>query len=184
MADQVPLFPGNRGCGKRERGAAVVEHPFASTLTGERCVVIRIDGMKTKPKNRTRFASRGGMFASAAEVAEIRERTRKSVLEALGANSSWKRRVVKKIDGVRVRGLETLPCHKPGPSRVVITRLSSGRMDKGSAAEALKPVWDGIADAFGLPDDYELQERGEERRDKCKPGTSSIVVELFFEAGR
>jgi hypothetical protein len=167
-AGQQPLFPGNRGCGQRERGAAVVEmggwsgHPQHGT---ERHVVIRIDGIKTKPKNRSRFTTKGGAMAEAAATRKIRFAVRARIRD--------------------VFGLEHGPIHivgpgAPRPSRVVLTRLSFGELDRGAVWEAMKPVWDGVADGLGLRDDRELQKSGDVQQAKCKRGTSGVVIELLF----
>lgn len=171
MGEQASLFPGNRGCGKRDKSASVA----LVGSDGVRCVVVRLN-IELESPNRAAFSRWG----ASGPIKKKREAARVGVLATLGANGTWTRIVSKKIDGVRVRGTETLPCYRPAPSRVVITRLSFGELDKDNAGMAAKPVWDGIADAFGLPNDRELQKSGDVQQSKCRKGTSGVLIELFF----
>ena len=169
MGDQVPLFPGNRGCGKREKPAAVItkgsmlvidgtlgpDGSFDGIHVAQKQVTIRIDGLELKPKNRSRFTTKGGAMAEAAATRKARNRVKLEIVAAVGLR------------------------HAP-PSRVVVTRLSFGTLDRGAVWEACKPVWDGIADAFELKSDRELQEQGDVAQGKCARGTKGVIIELFF----
>lgn len=159
MADQVPLFPGNRGCGKREMGAAITDMDIVRRRSDEgyqgRLVIVRINGVKLESPNRSATVSRGARMAQAGRTKKLRETVRVHILGALGVG------------------------HAP-PSSVVVTRLSFGELDRDNAWSSCKPVFDGIADAFGLPNDRELQKSGDVRQSKCARGTSGVIVELYF----
>lgn len=160
---QVPLFPGNRGCGVRDRGAAVTQMDLrtASLAEGEhatylgRCVVVRLDGVKLSSPNTSRFTTRGGAMAQASAIKKLRRDVKLHIISALGLGHV-------------------------APSRVVITRLSFGELDRDNAWSSAKPVFDGVADAFTLANDRELQKNGDVQQCKCKRGTSGVVIELFF----
>lgn len=203
MGDQALLFPGNRGCGKRDQPAGVVIIPddgrrvgyqdlrTASLQSGEhmtfrgRCVVVRINGMQTKPNNGVRFTSKGGAMAQASDIRKQRARVRLEILAALGINATYEHKVTTRVGKTYVTNVVTSGCHKPAPTRIALTRLSSGKgLDKGGLWEAMKAVVDGIADAFGLVDDRELQENAEMKNGKCARKSSGVVIELFFEVGR
>ena len=173
MGDQVPLFAGNRGCGVRDRGAAVVIIPddgrrvvqqdlrTASLQSGEhmthfgRCVVVRIDGVKLESPNRSATVSRGARMAQAGRTKKLRAQVKLHIIAALGLG------------------------HAP-PSRVVVTRISAGELDMDNAWSSCKAVFDGVADAFNLPNDRELQKRAAVRQMKSKPRTRGVLIELFF----
>ena len=163
MGEQQPLFAGNRGCGKRDKPATVIEQCLVqhrgsdghSNFLPMRRVTVRIDGLELKPINRSAVISRGGRMAQAAATRKTRNRVKLEIIAAVGLDS-------------------------PAPSRVVVTRLSFGTLDRGAVWEACKPVWDGIADAFTLTSDRELQERGDVALGKCARGTKGVVIEMFF----
>lgn len=186
MGEQQPLFAGNRGCGKRDKPAAVVDIVARrGDQTAWRKVIVRIDGFETKPKNRSHIASVGARMGEAEDTRKARKRVKLAIFEAVGINATWTHKVTTKVKGIYVTGDVTEGCHRPAPARVVVTRLSSNagtsnEMDRGAVWEALKSTWDGIADAFGLASDRDLQREGDVAQAKCKPGTKGIVIELFF----
>lgn len=120
-------------------------------------IVIDCPGLRTKPKNAVRFASRGGMFADATET----------------------KRIVSYIAAVT---LSKVPHHLRGklPSRAVFIRISAGELDHGAVWEASKPVWDGLAKGLGLADDRDLQRppRGEVKQEWCKKKMGGVRLEL------
>lgn len=120
-------------------------------------MLVRIDGVKLESPNRSATVSRGARMAQAGRTKRLRETVRVHVLGALGVG------------------------HTP-PSRVVVTRLSFGELDTDNAWSSCKPCFDGIADAFGLPNDRELQKRAEVHQARCKRGTSGVLVEMFFSS--
>lgn len=173
--DNLGLFPGNRGCGVCDRGAAVVIIPDdgrcvgyqdlrkRSLQSGEhmthhgRRIIVRLDGVKLESPNRSATVSRGARMAQAGRTKKLRAQVKLHIISALGLG------------------------HAP-PSRVVVTRLSFGELDRDNAWASAKPVFDGVADAFALPNDRELQKNGDVAQSKCKKGTSGVIIELYFSS--
>lgn len=122
MAEQAPLFPGNRGCGKRERSAADVAE------TRDR-VIVRIDGLETTTPNTTRFRTPGGARAHHRRNKVVRETVWARVLAAVG-------------NRVRSRGVASIR----------VTRFSRGQLDDDNLIAAVKSARDGIAKAIGIDD--------------------------------
>jgi hypothetical protein len=139
------------GSGRRDRAGAVAE-------IGLGRVMIRIDGVKLTTPNAVRFATKGGIMANAARVRKIVERVRLECYRIFGPPGS----------------------HEP-PMRCTVTRLSSGELDMDNAWSSCKPVFDGIALAFGLPNDRELQKRSSVAQQKTARGTFGVLIEFEWE---
>jgi hypothetical protein len=135
-------------------GSGVRDRSGVVAVVGK-IVVLRIDGVKLTSPNGIRGMSKGASYSHMARIRKLRERIKLEVSAAFGADD-------------------------PVPTRVVITRRSFGELDRDNAWSSAKPVWDGIADAFGLPNDRALQNAGDVRQEKCKRGTFGIVLEFSF----
>ena len=123
-------------------------------------VCLTFPGLKTKPRNAQRFASRGGVFAAAAET----------------------KRIVTHVAAVTRR---EVPARLFGklPTKARVIRISAGELDHGGMWEASKPVWDGLAQGLGLADDRELQRppRGDVVQEWCRRKEGGLRVELEWE---
>lgn len=123
-------------------------------------VTVNCPGLKTKPKNAQRFASRGGVYAAAAET----------------------KRIVTYVAAVTRR---EVPARLFGklPTKARVIRISAGELDHGAVWEAAKPVWDGLAQGLGLSDDRALQRppRGDVAQEWCKRLGGGIRIELEWD---
>lgn len=137
-----------------------VTYSGAHTCAPRDRIVIDLPGLKTKPKNATRFASRGGVFAEAAQTKRI-----VSLVAAITRS---------KVPSARLGTL---------PTRATFIRISAGELDYGAVWEAAKPVWDGLAKGLGLDDDRELQRppRGEVKQEWCRRREGGVRIELEWE---
>jgi hypothetical protein len=129
-------------------------------LEVEVIVSLSFPGLKTKPRNAQRFASRGGVYAAAAET----------------------KRIVTYVAAVTRR---EVPARLFGklPTRVRVIRISAGELDHGGVWEAAKPIFDGLAKGLGLDSDRELQRppRGNVKQEWCKPKQGGVRIELEWE---
>jgi hypothetical protein len=129
-------------------------------LEVEVIVSLSFPGLKTKPRNAQRFASRGGVYAAAAET----------------------KRIVTYVAAVTRR---EVPARLFGklPTRVRVIRISAGELDHGGVWEAMKPVFDGLAIGLNLPDDRELQRppRGDVAQEWCKRKEGGLRIEMEWE---
>lgn len=64
------------------------------------------------------------------------------------------------------------------PSKITLTRYSSGTLDDDNLASALKAVRDGVQDALGINDRVLTFEYAQE---KCKRGTYAVKIAFVWE---
>lgn len=164
--EQAKLF--HKGSGERARDAAVAR--FGST------VLVRINGLELKPKNRSANVSFKGRMAEANRTRKARQAACVHVAQALGIKLVPRQY---KAGKTLVTILVGESLFEPTP-RVVVYRLGAGNPDRGGIWEACKPIWDGVADALGLANDHDLQERGEVKMGKVAPKTYGVLIELEF----
>ena len=122
------------------------------TIVRVRTLRIDLMGVRLVSPNRNHTASRGSRFAELRRVRDLRS-----------------------IVTLKLRA--TLDTKEP-PSRVVLTRLSAGELDRDNAWSSSKPVWDAIAEVFGLPNDRELQKAGDVLQEATKRGVFGVRIEM------
>ena len=124
-------------------------------------LVITIPGLVLASPNTKRFTTRVGAAMETRRVRNIRQCVKLHCMAAL------KRR-------------------KATPSKIIVRRLSVGRLDDGNLANAFKPAEDGIADALGVNDKCFVWFGDRDgipfvpMQEKCKRGAHGVVIELHF----
>lgn len=108
----------------------------------------------------------------------------KTINEANGSHGHWRvkaeRRKEQRLEA-KVECVAAFRCYKGEdvlfPSIVTMSRMSAGTLDDDNLRVSLKAVRDGIADAFGLPDnDPRIEWRyGQE---KCRRGAYGVRVRI------
>lgn len=98
----------------------------------------------------------------------------------LNAREHWRKRAN------RVKSERTAACfsvksmrHKPDlPVTVTLVRLSSGTLDDDNMQGAMKAIRDGVADAYGIPDN-DPRIKWEYSQEKCKRGVYGVRIEVM-----
>ena len=121
-------------------------------------LVTTIDGVLLKsPNGGAGFVSRGGMFANAKRIRELRQTIYLRVLAMVGR---------RKVTGI---------------PRVTLTRLSAGELDVDNLHAACKPCWDSVARGLGLKDDRALQKAGAVAQETCPRGSCGVRIEVEID---
>jgi hypothetical protein len=76
----------------------------------------------------------------------------KTVNEANGSHGHWRKKAARRKLQREFAYVAMLRQPKPLPCVVTLTRISAGTLDDDAVPLALKSIRDGIADAFGVPD--------------------------------